>query len=258
MAYYLKRLLNDPLKLSVLLFIMVLPFFETIWYICELINYNTVTNPNFSTFLSAGSVGIGHIFQGVLLWFAPLYFLILCSEDCIQDIETGNINSLISKWGINKYIKINLSKSFLFSFSVVLISLIINLLITYSVFWGGTESSIITSMGEVDFYSFSVTHPLLMNIIYILLTSFIIGIISVSGTALAIALRKRKFVYPICLFIWYLSCTIPDSLLYATQPFTEYGLDKTYKTIIIFILINIIITIAIYIKETKYAKNKIF
>ncbi len=258
MTYYLKRLFNDPLKVSVLLFIMLLPFFETIWYIAELIKYNTVTNPSYSAFLCAGSVGIGHIFQGILLWFAPLYFLILCSEDCIQDIETGNINSLISKWGVKKYIKTNLLKSFLFSFSIIQISLIVNLLVTYSFFWGGTESRIITSINEIDFYSFSVANPLLMNIIYILLTSVIIGIISVSGTALAIALRKRKFVYPICLFMWYLSCTIPDSLLYATQPFTEYGLDKTYKIIIIFILINIIITMAIYIKETKYAKNKIY
>nr|AAA22587.1 type-II membrane binding region [Bacillus subtilis] len=35
----------------------------------------------------------------ILLWFLPLYFLLLCADDSIQDYKTGYHYILISKVG---------------------------------------------------------------------------------------------------------------------------------------------------------------
>jgi len=257
LAYYLKRLLNDPLKTTVIIFILLLPFCENIYYIYEFLKYKNVVNPNYSCFLAGGSTGVGHILQGVLLWFAPMYFLILFSEDCLQDFKTGNVNILISKFGPKNYIIINLIKSFVMSFMLIFISLAINMLTTYSLFFGGNISKVDVNVQGHGFYQYSITHPLLINIMYILLTSIIIAFVSMTGTALTFTLKDRKLIYPIAMFCWYIACSVPDSIIYVTQPFTEYGLDVTFKSFFVFIIINIVTVILLSLRETIYVKKKI-
>lgn len=257
LIYYVKRLLNDPLKISIIVFLLFLPFCENIFYIYNFFKYKDVVDPAFSCFLAGSSVGVGHILQGILLWFAPLYFLILLSEDCLQDYKTGNINSLITKLGIKKYIIINLIKSFTVSFIIVFISLAVNILTTYAFFYGGTASKVDFNVQGQGFYQYSISHPLLINIVYILLTCLIIALVSMTGTALTITLKDRKLIYPIVMFFWYIACSIPDSIIYVTQPFTEYGLDVSAKSLIIFTVINLATVILLSIREIKYVKKKI-
>lgn len=116
--YYVKRILNDKFKTSVILFIFFVPFLEILLYIRNL-NYGAaMMNPDFATFLAGNTAGHGHMLQGILLWFLPLYLLIIVAEDAIQDYKTGNKNILISRWGNKKYFLLNMKKAFVISFGV--------------------------------------------------------------------------------------------------------------------------------------------
>ena len=58
--------------------------------------------------------GIGHMFQSLLLWFMPIYCLVLTADDCIEDYNIGLKNVIISKIGKKKYVQTHLIKSYIY------------------------------------------------------------------------------------------------------------------------------------------------
>ena len=96
----------------VLLWIFILPFLESWWYIYQIIPGNYAYQPDCAFFLCGNSVGIGHIFQGLYLWLIPLYCLVISSNDCLMDQERGYDNILISRIGKRKMIYRLLIKKF--------------------------------------------------------------------------------------------------------------------------------------------------
>ena len=102
LRFLIKRNLSTLSTVMVLLWIFILPFLESWWYIYQIIPGNYAYQPDCAFFLCGNSVGIGHIFQGLYLWLIPLYCLVISSNDCLMDQERGYDNILISRIGKRK------------------------------------------------------------------------------------------------------------------------------------------------------------
>ena len=89
LQFLIKRNLSTLSTVMVLLWIFILPFLESWWYIFQIIQGNYAYAPDCAFFLCGNSVGIGHIFQGLYLWLIPLYCLVISSNDCLMDQERG-------------------------------------------------------------------------------------------------------------------------------------------------------------------------
>lgn len=253
MNYYTKRIFNDKLKMAVAFIIFLIPFFEVLLYLRSLKYGATMLNPRFTTFLAGNTAGHGHMIQGVLLWFLPLYLIIIVAEDDIQDYKNGNKNILISRWGKKKYFYLNMKKSFIISFTVMIVTLITNFVITQILFHGGIHSP--HNIVEANtFLKWSLKHPAVTNLGFIIMAAILAGIIGVTGSALSIAFHNRQIVYSITFLLWFIPCILKKSLMFSLQPFTEYGPKDMLPTLILFIIANMIAVIVSYIIEVKYAE----
>ena len=107
--YYLKRIINDKIKLGFIFLLFLLPIMDLISKLVSIHHGATPMAPWSSTFLSLTSTSF--IFHSLFFNFLPLYLLIISCDDCFEDCTTKYRNILISKWGKkelcnNKYYKI--------------------------------------------------------------------------------------------------------------------------------------------------------
>lgn len=108
-SYYLKRIINDKIKLGFIFLLFLLPIMDLISKLVSIHHGATPMTPWSSTFLSLTSTSF--IFHSLFFNFLPLYLLIISCDDCFEDCTTKYRNILISKWGQkglcnNKYYKI--------------------------------------------------------------------------------------------------------------------------------------------------------
>lgn len=191
--------------------------------------------------------------RGVLKGYLPLFLAIIVADDCIEDYRIGYKNILITKRGKNKYFALNMLKSFTVSFFVLIIPLLLNLLMVHIVFAGGTYIPADVEMLKSEpnlFQSYS--NPMFYNILYILVFSFIGGIVGSGATALAMAFPNRFILYPLAFILWYISTAIKPSIIGALTPFTVYPLSHYTFTIIFVVAINIVAALFSFFKVTKY------
>lgn len=248
MLYYLKRLCNDKFKLFVMLVFVSIPFFEILVYLRNIKLGLSVTQPEFAVFLAGNTAGYGHLLQGIALWFLPLYLLILNVEDILQDARSGNRNILVMLWGKKKYMKINMVKGFFVSFALVFITLMINYFMVHLIFRGGTHSpyNVIDANG---FMKWSILHPQITNLGYMIVTSLLAGISGCVAALLSIACPKRQVVYPVVFLLWFVPCILKKSLMFLTQPFTEYQPKDMMPALCLFLIANLIAAIISWCRE---------
>mgnify|MGYP000747952975 CR=1 FL=1 len=109
MSYYITRIFNNKLKLSVILFIFVAPILDILMAFVDVFKGASVPVPGLVTFLgSFMTAGL----RGVLKGYLPLFLAIIVADDCIEDYRIGYKNILITKRGKNKYFALNMLKSF--------------------------------------------------------------------------------------------------------------------------------------------------
>jgi hypothetical protein len=206
-----------------------------------------VLNPNFASFLSGSSRG--HIAQMLLVWILPLYLLVIYCDSYIQDKKIGYNNIVFMKSSRKNIIFSKFIVSFIVPFVVSFISLTINFLLAHILFRGGINfrgHDITAASGNLDpFASFSFTHPLLVNCIYILIYSIVAGGCGLFCTGLSFLFPYYKIVYPLAFVFWCVQLISPFSLTYVMQPFIEYGLDYIIPAFIIyFTSITVIVLVA--------------
>ena len=191
MSYYITRIFNNKLKLGVILFIFVAPILDILMALVDVFKGASVPVPGLVTFLgSFMTAGL----QGVLTGYLPLFLAIIVADDCIEDYRIGYKNILITKRGKNKYFALNMLKSFTVSFFVLIIPLLLNLLMVHIVFAGGTYIPADVEMLKSEpNLLLSYSNPMFYNILYILVFSFIGGIVGRGATALAMAFPNRLF-----------------------------------------------------------------
>ncbi len=250
MSYYFSRILNNKIKLSLILLIFLFPVLDIIMTLIDIHNGASAINPDLAAFL--GNI----IFQGLqklLLWYLPLLLAIIVSDDCIEDFMLGYKNLLISKWGKKKYFSINMMKSFIVSFLVIFIPLIFNLLMTQITFAGGTYNLFsLDDIKSIPAMNAAFQNPMLTNIIYILFTSVFSGFLGMGSTAISISFHNRFIVYPIVFILWYIPSMLNTSIISAFQPFTEYSMLSVMSVIIFVLIINLLAVAFAFVKVVKY------
>lgn len=253
--YYFKRIINDKVKLFFMILLFTLPVIDLILTFIYVPMGAYPEKADANSFLAATSVSF--ISHSLMLYFLPVYLLVIAGDDCFEDVLTGYRSVLISKWGKKSYVKTSIIKAFCISFSVVFISLLFNLLMAHIIYNGSGYSQIeelLIYYEPGDLYYFEANNPLLTNVIYIFTTSFLSGLIGAAGAALAMANKNRKIVYPLLFLLWYLPQCLDNSIMLALQPFNEYNLGTKVYIYIITSCIFIVVTAVAAIKEIRYAK----
>jgi hypothetical protein len=244
--YYFKRIINNKTKFAVVLLIFIFTLTDFFMILRGIHIGHSALEPNRATFLSAY---LNKGAQMLLFWYLPLYFLLIAADDCIEDYRLGYRNILITKWGKKSYFKANIIKGFAAGFILLFAPLVLNLLMTQIAFAGGTYTGFDLPTIETDFQQL-----LLTNCIYIVFVSFLCGVVSMGGVAIALALHNRFLAYPIVFLMWYLPSSIHQSIINALQPFTEYSLFYLLPTILTVIGLNLVAVLFAYIKVIKYDK----
>lgn len=210
--------------------------------------------PNYASYLAA--ISRGHGFQAVLLWFLPLYFLLIISDDSIEDHKTGYINILKSKIGEKRYYKEKLISSFIVSFTIMLASLLINLLLVHIIFKGGKYYP----QEGIEFennllFTISMKYPLIANLGFALITSILAGLSGMSGSAFSLFFKDKRYAYTTTFFIWFMLVLRKKSLMLVVQPFAEYGFEVLMPILMLAIFILMFVSVIIYVYEVYYSEN---
>lgn len=254
MSYYFNRIINNKIKISIILFLFFLPVISILFILFDINRGASVYRPELTTFIARDAVPGG--VSGLFFHYMPLLLAIIVSDDCAEDYKLGYKSLLITKWGKNKYFLINMAKSFIFSALIILIPLLVNLVMTQFIFAGGTFTG--WSPGAIESLPTvkeSLANPMKYNIMCTLIATSFAGVLGMGSTAVSMALHNRFIVYPIVYIMWYLSNSLPwHNVLCAFQPFTEYNMADSMEAVIIMLALNFAAIAFCYIKVTKYDK----
>lgn len=230
--------------------IILVPLIEVSFFYLNNIKWGTDYHPAIAFFLSGSG---GHIPQILLFWFLPIYFLIICSDDYIQDVKYGYNTIIISKVGKIIYIRNKFVMSFLVPFITMLTALVFNLILAYILFAGGTFSFGLFEMtfGDDLLHEFSLNNPFLTTLAFLLNVSLFSGLAGTLGVSASMIFRERKYTYPAAFFVWFALIILNNSLMNLFQPFTEYGFDDVIAAEIQYLILLVLIPILTYFYSVK-------
>ena len=205
-----------------------------IQYPVKVTDPDNIIHPAFASFLSASTEG--HITQMLYLWLLPIHLLLIYCDLPVSERQSGYTSLLYTKLEKRNCLKIRLIFSFLFSFFIVFVTLVINYIGCILIFWTGTDFR----GGRLDdypdhlVYTFSMKHPYSAYFLYIVMTAFIAGGCGMICMGLSFVIKQYKFLYLFGFLLWYLQITGPCSLTYVFQPFIEYDLNYMIPAFLIF------------------------
>lgn len=259
MGHQIQRILHDRVKFFFIILLLLLPSMEILQYLWDVFKSGTevLPMPMYATFLAAQTRG--HVLQSLLLWFLPLYLLIISGEDSLEDYRLGYKNILLGKMGKAKYIFTRFRFSFICGSFIIFFGLLLNFMLVQIIFHHGTgtppyELYDVNNMPDSNLYLQSIQHPLVANISFILTTSLLAGLINVVGTSLAIVLHDKKIVYALTFTVWFGLILPKNSLMYVTQPFAEYDYSVLAPVFLWTTCFYLMIIVASYFWEVKIAK----
>ena len=222
MKSHVTRILKNPRSIVFIIIISIIPFIDLLQNIFSGMDFF----PAYGAFLAGSSKG--HISQILLTWFLPIYLLMICADDYIQDYKTGYNHILITKIGKKKYVKEKLTTSFIFVFITMLIILLLNYILSIIFFYEGTfafgvrpESFIGNWLGY-----YSRLYPNITYILYIINFSILAGFTAALGSASALIFPDYKFTYPLVFFIWFMQISGRNNAALIMQPFTETSFNQ--------------------------------
>jgi hypothetical protein len=242
---HIQRIVRNKINVMAFSILLLIPMFEIVQLLIYQNNSEETFHPAFAFFLSGSS--IGHAPQILLLWFLPIYFLLLGTDDAIQDFKTGYRNVLISKIGRKRYFLEKIVTSFTISSTTMFISLFINFILVSIIFFNGTFSKGLMEMeiGENKLFAFSVAHPFITITLFSILSCILAGLAGTLGASTSLFFLDRKYAYSAAFFIWFLLVLNKQSLTYLFQPFSEVDFDLLLP--IFFLAISILITIPLIV-----------
>ena len=208
-------------------------------------------NYNYMTFLTGqNSVYI----QMIVLWLLPIWVLLFSSERYINDRKLGYENILKAKLGNNKYIFTLIKVTFLSCFLLYFVPLAINFFLAFVTSWD------VSKMRSIDYFyifqdsaKFSVgyfgwKYPFLINVLFILSTSLIAGLIGVTCLCVSFVFPDKRIVYPVMFLFWFVQIIIRNSsVMNIFQPFAEWDWSNMafvfIRTVILCLIVIIPTTI---------------
>jgi hypothetical protein len=228
MRSYYYRLLNYNKTKIVIALIFLIPMIDI------LLNYNDYSGmilPYLGTFLSGSSQG--HIPQILLVWFLPVFMLIMCGDSYLDDYKTGYRYIMGTKKGRSNYYQKTLLGNMLLSFVAVVISLLVNMLLAFILFNNGDFDLGLTIdiLPENSLYTFALTYPYLTNVIYIIVFGLFASLCTGCSTVICWIFPNKTYAYPLSFIVWFLHIIgLGTSLPMIVQPFNEVYFDEYIKT----------------------------
>lgn len=257
LGFLVTRLWRNPIRKGLFCIILFYPLLEILLYLYDVTRGGAVYYPDYAFFLMCNTAGVGHLPQSLLLWFMPIYCLILTADDCVEDNKIGYRNILICKCGKKRYIKSHLIKSFICIFVMIFSALLINLLMVHLVFRGGQFSPYGEEEYTSAFYQWEISYPLLTNLLFSFITAFFCGLISMVGTMTAIRIKNKKLVYGITMLMWFIPFLSKNSIVLLFQPHSEYVLDTLIPLGACIIVVYGLYIVLGYFGEMRYGKDAI-
>ena len=240
--FLFRRIDNNSAKSSVIIFLLLLPSLELIWYVNYILGGGVAYDPDMAFFLRGNSVGIGHVLQGLFFWMMPIYCLLLVAEDCIEDRRIGYMNVVMGRVGKKNYIKQHLIKSFVVMFLISGFALVLNLICTNLLLSGGVFSP--QENGQINSFAiFWAENAVLNNFLHIFLASITYGVMGMFSCVTALNFCNRRTVYFICIMFWFVELLKPNAV---TQLFQPFGIFSTLSGFILNIF-EFIVPASIYI-----------
>lgn len=242
------RIIKNPLSKIVLSVLIIIPIFDIIQILYEQRENPEKLIPYTALFLNG--ITTNHLFQIILLWFLPIYLLLIVGDDVIQDYDTGYRNILICNYGKKVYIQEKLLTSFIISFLAVFISLLINFILVHIVFIHGTynmfdfePTNLVEKLGA--------EHPYITVVLFNFITCILAGLGGMLGTAFSMLFHNRKIAYASTTLIWFLLICKKKSLVFIMQPFAEYDFNILIPIFAKTLILIIGIVYTVYIFEVK-------
>lgn len=248
---HINRLIKNKISLCIVLLMILIPVWDVFQIYFEFLKTGgDKLHPAHAFFLSGSS--IGHVPQYVLLWFLPLFLLILGTEDSLQDFQTGYYNILASKIGIKRYIKEKMFFSFIIGFIVMTISLVVNLCLSLLLFYGGDYTRGLTEVSfDNIFTDFIMQNPYIGVLIYSFIAIIMAGFAGLLGATCSLFFKDRKYAYAATFFLWFIFVIQDQSSMHLFQPFSEYGLKDILPTFLIITITYLFISVIVYFYEVK-------
>lgn len=226
-----QRILHDKIKLLFIIFLLVIPLLDMIQILYDLHQApeTSMPDPRYVAFSALYTVGTNHMLYKVMFWFLPIYLLIITGEDTLEDYDIGYNNILQSRMSRKQYIWGKARNSFCVSFLVIFLSLLLNYGLLQLIFHGGEYNWIEPKLYPAEenrMYTIGYHHPIIVNLINIMMTAILSGLISLIGTGLSLNFHDRKIVYGITFALWFIFVLNDDGLMSILHPFTNMTLDR--------------------------------
>lgn len=250
---HFERVFKDNRKKILALALLLLPSFDVFLLLLTEIVWGVDLNPYYSMFLDLNNEF--YFLHQIYFWFLPLYFTLLIGDDGIEDFALSYKNVLVSKVGRKRYICEKLVSSFIVTFLIIFVSLMLNYILVFIVMRGGDWW--LTAGIELPWnklFTVSVKHPVITNIVYSLITAFIGGLSTCSGCSLCMVFKSKKYAYPSIFLVWYILSHIEYPITMLFQPFTEYDFNVLVQPFIISLTAFLTIIVFGYVYGVKYEK----
>lgn len=132
--------------------------------------------------------------------------------------------------------------SFIVSFVLVIGALTINFILVHIVFRGGTGSQIVDMASDMEstmnpMLFWTVNHPYITSLVFILLAGIISGIAGALGAALALFFKDKKLTYIVTWGVWEILGIQNLSIFLVFQPYTEYLLQEYIQIFVCYMIL---------------------
>lgn len=251
------KFINSKKSMIVFMFIIVVMLIENVFIYKDCCTFFQSKSDFYRytdvTFLCGHSRG--HIAQIIIMWFLPIFMLLLYSDKTINEIKSNYYSTEMVKNNENKYIINKLLSSFVIGFMVMITALILNLLLSAILFSGGEKICVDIKPidGHYVLLGWQNEHPLLTNIIYDLICAFFSGIIMSMSTMMGFLIKDKKITYIASFIVWFWLISTKLSVVQVLQPFTEYEVNSEIKAFIqaTLLILSIIIGSICFAKKRK-------
>lgn len=238
---YIKLSKNNISKLCMLFFIII---FMSNGMINYFNNWNIEEVWYMQIFIQ-GSME-GHITFILIMWFLPIYYLLIINDKTINEFSDKYKYLIFSKENFSVLFKNKLIFSFLFGFIFMFILIIFNSVLCYIIYKNNTFLSYDIDTWD-GFLKYKLLNPFITIFFYSMLISVYSGLVSTFNSALCMAIPKRLIVYPIVTIINLLLFTFNfTGLNKIIQPFVEGSLINLMLNVTIVFFIYIFLTLISY------------
>lgn len=236
--------------MSIIIFLI--PFYDLLILINSKIQNGEGYSSYTSSFLSGSTEG--HLPQILLLWYLPIFLMIIVSSNYIEEKSKKYDYIIISKIGKKQYILNKFSESFFVSSIIIFVTLLMNFIMCLIFFNTEINSKgfMETNWPENTLYSLEQTNPYITYIIFLLVVSLIAGLYSMVCVGISLVFPDKKIVYPLTFLVWFVQVLIQNgSLMDIFQPYTEYNFEHVLTILTRTILVAGIIIFITYFYAVK-------